>query len=242
MYLYAPIGKHHAHLIQPPSTFREYLLSTPDPNQDHIQAMDAAFRPPIPGAAGPTPAQCFAIPGRSDNNINHCAFVGDLDEHGTMPPIVVIAQNAFDPLDNLATLQNVWNVLPLGATGVQPPAANADKVNAKCLTPIPYPYVNQILQAHMDGLLTWRYLITEVLQSVSLVAVEEEAYSGFVDWVRVSSTERPDPTNPGNFIDPETVMEFVAVLGVPRALNTRRPIVLLYLAGLELPTVLERHI
>ncbi|CAB9529216.1 expressed unknown protein [Seminavis robusta] len=183
--------------------------------------------------------------GRADNNNHQYAFVGDLDMHETMPPIVVITQDGFDvtnvaaTVPNLATLQNVWAALPADEDRVQPPADNTDQVFTRHMHPIPYPYVNQILQAHMDHRLSWRYLVTQILQPISLIAAEQDAYSGFVNWVRVSSTSRPDGAA---FGPAETAMEFAAVYGLPRALQARRPMLLRYLPGMGRPTDLTQDL
>ena len=257
----------------PPTTFRGYLASTPDPNADDMGALDRAFATGDPAL---TSAVCFGncehpvhlhifvanptathrplmfcapfntdAPGRADNTGQKYVLSGDISDTGTMPPVVVIDDTTFDEtpaatVPTMATFLAAWTALAPGNDRLPIPGANTEQIATRQMMVVPYPYAGIMLQAQMDGNLTWRWIVANVVTPILGDAAQVQAYTHFLNYVRVASTALP-PDGAGDPQYPVTEMYFAAIFDMPRVQQMLEPMVRRYLAGYGQPTGLNAH-
>jgi hypothetical protein len=149
------------------------------------------------------------LPGTADRK--KYAQLGDMTRSGHTPDLVEVhsgwfhltAQASIPTDDEMAFL---WAATPVVDLLLAPPLAGAGVVNvqARRSVPIPHEYISMIIVAQDQGLLTWRWLWTNVGEPMRADPAQLLAYQPFLDFLKVSSTQRPPAVGGGAPISPDS--------------------------------------
>ena len=176
-------------------------------------------------------------PGRADNTGHKYGLVGDLTDEGYFPAVVRLTEEEFDTkhagsttAPTMDTWLGLWTGVGAAATHIEAPTADTEDTAAKGLGLLPHPYVKNTLTAHLGGLLSWPWLITNVATPIMADQGQRAAYAHFLDFLRVSTTMR---TKTGPHIRyPVNEIDLTAVFDVRRVVQLQRPLTVRHLLGL----------
>jgi hypothetical protein len=149
------------------------------------------------------------LPGTPDRK--KYAQLGDMTGSGHTPDLVEVHSGWFHLTAQVSVPTNdemtfLWAALPVAEPLLAPPLAGAGVVNtqARRSVPIPHEYVTMIIVAQDQGHLTWRWLWTNVGDPMRVDPALALAYQPFLDFLKVSSTQRPPAVVGGAPINPDT--------------------------------------
>ena len=190
----------------------------------------------------PLPVSCiFSIdtPGGLQNTGRHYAFVGDVPGPGATPPILEVDDTIFNlvgpyRVNTYAAMAAAWtNAQPDDNYLGRPGNPAAEDVTVRHAVPVPHEYTTEILEAHQNGHLTFRWLHNNVLAPMRTDPVKAAAYGNFGNWIRAASTlgaaDAPSPVD----------LVYQAVFGVPQVIARAPRILAQHLPGLATPTDLH---
>lgn len=143
--------------------------------------------------------------------------VGDLQDGGIQPPSVALDHPLFDEMVNIrvpthATILASWTALGANEPYHPYPVADFDDIDIRSVCPVPHPYVERILTAHLQGTLTCRYLVETVYQAIETTPGHQASYSIFRDFIRAVTTRAP-PDADGTANPPAVGSEYQGVFG-----------------------------
>ena len=178
------------------------------------------------------------VPGGANNTNETYAMVGDINDAGVHPSLVVIDEAVFDRVQNVtvptnATTRALWNALPDAQHWIPRPAANTEQVTVRHVVPIPHPYVTPILQAHLNEELNWRWLLVNTFEPILADVNQTQHYAQYLNWFRAASTLR------GNGQRSPVHLGLGGVFGRSRILQAVPTVLSRYLPGMRGPTNLH---
>jgi len=189
----------------------------------------------LPGAAPPT---------------DKLGFVGDVSTGGVPPSMVSITNGSFHLTANSHVLDaqqfvDAWANLAPGEQFLASQvagAADTAEVRTRKAIPIPHEYTGQILTAYSQGVLSWRWIVANVVAPIAADPQQLADYESFLDYVRVASTNRPgvNPGDPDQF--PETELAYGALLTTPPVQEQALQVCRRYLPGLRQPVGVEAQL
>ena len=177
---------------------------------------------------------------------NKTAFYGDFSQAGN-PPALLDVRAAFFHLTAAVSVLPVgdvaaaWTAAPEGDVLLAPPAAgvNAEQVITRNSMPVPHPYTQAVIDLNSSGDISWERLWDVVGVPVSSDPALLGDYQAFVDYLRVSSTQRPAAAVGGNVRDPATALNIVARNTTPALQDQAVAYARNFLPGLQQPTNLN---
>jgi len=143
--------------------------------------------------------------------------VGDLREGGGQPPSVALDHTLFDDMENIrvpthATIVASWTALDAAEPYLPRPAADFEDITVRSVCPIPHPYVEGILTAHLGGTLSCRYLVETVYQAIQATPDHAAHYTNFLNFIRAVTT-RDSPEADGTPTPPAVGSEYQGIFG-----------------------------
>ena len=185
------------------------------------------------------PASLPGVAGATDKY----AFAGDVSASGALPTLVRLTSEAFHLSDNVAVLP-AGGMAAAGAArapnesylGPEAVGVNqALEIRTRRAMPVPHEYAERVVALQQAGTLTWRELWTQTALPILADAGMTADYGSYIDYLRVSSTQRPGAAAADPPRRPATVYNYVGALAPPAvqelALATARH----FLPGLRQP-------
>lgn len=231
----------------------QYNGFTPEPAlqpQGILQSLESASYPSalIASSSDNTPILYLApfsaatLPGVAPP-VNKTAYLGDFSLAGNPPALVTVTPSYFHLSGNTSVLVvgdtgAAWAALPAGDLVLPPPpaGANTELVQTRNSMPVPHEYTQAVITANSAGLLTWRWLWEHVGTVVLGDAQKLVDYAPFVDFLRVSSTERAPVAAGGQNRLPATAANIVPAITTPTMQDQAMAHARTYLPGLQPPT------
>jgi hypothetical protein len=158
----------------------------------------------------------FGLPGTPNNRY---AFLNDMSAAGQTPDMVLVESTWFHlsgqvPVPTNEEMGNQWAANPAASLLPPPPAGNGViQTQVRKCVPLPHEYASMIILAKEEGTLTWHWLWDNVGETMRSDPTQLLAYAPFLDFLRVSSTNRTPAVAGGPPLDPGTEM----VVNVARA-------------------------
>ena len=154
-------------------------------------------------------------------------LVGDLRDDGTHAPSVALSHEVFDDMNNVrvpthATIEASWTALGANEDYLPYPAADHEEISVRSVCPIPHPYVEAILTAHLSGTLTSRFLIETIYHSIENDPNHLQHYVNFRNYLRAVTT-RAAPEVDGTQNPPSVGFVYAGVFGNLRV-TARAPV------------------
>lgn len=181
------------------------------------------------------------------NNTNQVyAIVGDVTNDGAYPAAVVINRVTFTAtaaatVPTLDTLSARYQALPDAEHLLPVPTADSENVATRNVIPVPHRYVSAVLEAYLAEDLDWRWVIVNIVEPILQDNNQRQAYTHFLNWLRVSCTRLPDDAN-GDPVRPATHFVYSGIFGTPRAVTSIPGIFKRYLPGLTAPANVNNNL
>ena len=170
------------------------------------------------------------------------AFGGDVSNNGALPSLLTLTTGCFHLTDviqvlNPADTSAAWAALGPNEPVLPVPAgAGMQDVRTWNAVPIPHQYAEIILDAHANGLLTWRWLWANVGEPIRADPQQHADLEPFLNYLLVSSTKRA-PTVAGDPPrNPATERAYAAVFTMPILQDKAASVAAHFLPGLRQPT------
>ena len=148
----------------------------------------------------------FGLPGTP--NLKY-ACLSDMSASGQIPDMIQVDNGWFRltaqvPVPTNAEMSNQWAADPALVLLPPPLAGNGViQTQTRKSVPVPHEYAAMVILAKEQGILTWRWLWANLGVPISGDPTQLLAYSSFLDYLRVASTQRSPPLAGGVVLDPD---------------------------------------